>query len=64
MLDILRKPPGVIDRAIDLEAVCFTDMKVVGTMPRRRVDTARAGFAGRFVLEPNIQLNLGVGLAQ
>jgi hypothetical protein len=32
MLDLARKSAGVVDRAIDLEAVCLGDVKVVRTV--------------------------------
>ena len=39
-------------------------MKVVRTVAGSGVNAAGAGFAGSLVLEPHVQLDLGVGLAK
>src|SRR5206468_1387731 len=62
--DLRRKSSGIIDWAIDVEAVFLADVKIVGAVPRCRVNAAGAGFSGSFVFKPNVQFNLGIGLAK
>ena len=53
-----------VDRVVDLEAVFFPDVKVVGSVTGCSMDTSRSGFSGRLVLETHIKLNFGVGLTE
>ena len=61
VLDIEKEISSVIDGTIDLEPVLSAYMKVVGAVTGRCVNTARAGFCGRFILEPYVELDLGLG---
>ena len=64
MLDLVYESARGIDRSVDLEAVLLPYMKVVGTVARCGVDAACAGLICGFVFEPNIELDLGVRLAE
>src|SRR6185503_12852768 len=48
--DVGRKPPGIVDRAIDVETVAFADHEVVVTMTRSGMDRARSSLAVRRLL--------------
>src|SRR6266481_6559875 len=60
-----RELAGVINRAIDFEAVLPSQHKVVVTVAGRRVHATGAGFAGRGFSASlaDIEFSFGVGLA-
>ena len=65
VLDFRRKAAGVINRAIDFQAVFLADHKVVVAVTGRSMNTAGAGFAGRgfFASFTDVELGFGIGFA-
>src|SRR5688572_10968549 len=64
VLHFRNESAGGIDRVIDLEAVLLPYVKVVGTVPGSRVNTACPRFSSGLIFKTHIQLYLGIGLAQ
>ena len=62
MLNLRGEPSRVINRAIDFQSVSFPEDKIIETVTRRGVDTARTSFAGRFIFAglADIELSFGV----